>query len=122
MPFGAQRFISRMWLMCDYRNDDSIFQIFLVELRDYGTHHQAKHRNSAKLTLREYVLCAILCNPERVLNVLCAVSSVPKSEFCSIAKNATSGRLAGPTYLQHRLRKFSSNGYSPLKRVVIDKE
>jgi hypothetical protein len=41
--------------------------------------------NSAKLTLREYGLCAILCNSERVLNVFCAVPSVSKSEFCSIA-------------------------------------
>jgi hypothetical protein len=42
-------------------------------------------RNSAKVTLRVRSLCAILCNSERVLNVIRAAPGLPKSEFCAIA-------------------------------------
>ena len=48
---------------------------------------EPKNRNSAKVTLRVRGLCAILCNSERVLNVIHAVPGLPKSEFCAIAKN-----------------------------------
>jgi hypothetical protein len=50
-------------------------------------------RNGAKVTLRERGLCVILCNSERVLNVIHSVPGLPKSEFCAIGAPIKTGKV-----------------------------
>jgi hypothetical protein len=50
-----------------------------------GLHHFVSPFAMAQKSLCEHGLCAILWNPKRVLNVIHAVPSLPKSEFCGTA-------------------------------------